>query len=466
MQQRPKLFITFFVIILIAVGAYFVDIPGGPDIHIGNYTRALKAQLGLDLQGGTQLVYKADLSNIQSSDYDAAMSSVRDVIERRVNAFGVSEPVVQTSTSGSEHRLIVELAGITDVNEAIKLIGQTPSLEFKETDPTKSAPTIPDTSTLNSLDAAALAKLQAQQEAYYKTTGLTGAMLSRATVDFDETTGEPQVAIKFNSEGTKLFADITKRNIGKPLAIFLDGSVISAPTVNASITTGDAVISGSFTLDDAKNLAQRLNAGALPVPISLLSQQTVGASLGKDSIERSILAGFIGMILIAIFMIAHYRLPGVISVIALGVYALVLLALFKLVPVTLTLAGIAGFILSLGIAVDANVLVFERMKEELRHGANIGQALSDGFKHAWLSIRDSNLSTLISCIILGWFGTSIIKGFAVTLGIGIVVSLFTAIVVTRTLLRLLVATPLAKFGWLFLAPKKEKEKAKEEAQHA
>lgn len=460
MRERPKIFITFLVIILIAVGAYFVDLPGGPDIHIGSYTRVLKAQLGLDLQGGTQLVYKADLSHIQSSDYDTAMASVRDVIERRVNSFGVSEPLVQTSTSGGEHRLIVELAGITDVNTAIKLIGQTPLLEFREPDSTKQAPPTIDTSSIQGADAATLAQIQAQQDAYFKSTGLTGAMLSRAQVDFDRTTGQPQVAIKFNSEGTKLFADITKRNIGKPIAIYLDGSIISAPVVNTEISTGDAVISGSFTLDDAKNLVERLNAGALPVPISLLSQQTIGASLGKDSIERSILAGFIGMILIAIFLIAHYRLPGVIAVIALAVYAFVLLALFKLVPVTLTLAGIAGFILSLGIAVDANVLVFERMKEELRHGASVHAAISDGFKHAWLSIRDSNLSTLISCIILGWFGTSIIKGFAVTLGIGIVVSLFTAIVVTRTLLRLLAMTPLTKSGWLFLAPKHKKEEHK------
>lgn len=457
MQQRPKIFITFIVIILIVVGAYFVDMPGGPDIHIGSYTRALKTQLGLDLQGGTQLIYKADLSHIQSSDYDTAMASVRDVIERRVNSFGVSEPLVQTSTSGGEHRLIVELAGITDINTAIQLIGQTPLLEFREPDPTKSAPSTVDTSTLDTADSAAIAKIQQEQDAYFKTTGLTGAMLSRAQVDFDQTTGQPQVAIKFNAEGTKLFADITKRNINKPIAIYLDGTVISAPVVNTAISTGDAVISGNFTLDEAKNLVERLNAGALPVPISLLSQQTIGASLGKDSIERSILAGFIGVILIAIFMIAHYRLPGIISVLGLAIYALVLFALFKLVPVTLTLAGIAGFILSLGIAVDANVLVFERMKEELRHGANISSAISDGFKHAWLSIRDSNLSTLISCIILGWFGTSIIKGFAVTLGIGIVVSLFTAIVVTRTLLRLIAMTPLTKVGWLFLVPKKKKE---------
>lgn len=457
MQQRPKVFITFALIVLIVVGAYFVDIPGGPDINIGSYSKELKTQLGLDLSGGTQLIYKADLSKIDSADADTAMSSVRDVIERRVNAFGVSEPLVQTSTSGGERRLIVELAGVTDINTAIQLIGQTPLLEFKEPDSTKTEPPTIDTSTLDSADAAAIAQIQAQQDAYFKSTGLTGAMLSRAQVDFDQTTGQPQVAIKFNSEGSKLFSEITKRNINKPLAIYLDGAIISAPLVNVAITTGDAVISGSFTLDEAKNLAERLNAGALPVPISLLSQQTIGASLGQDSIERSLVAGFIGMILIALFMIAHYRLPGFIAVLGLCVYALVLLALFKLVPVTVTLAGIAGFILSLGIAVDANVLVFERIREEMRHGAEVNKAVTDGFKHAWLSIRDSNLSTLISCIILGWFGTSIIKGFAVTLGIGIFVSLFTGIIVTRTLLRLITMTPLVKAQWLFLAPRKRKE---------
>jgi len=272
----------------------------------------------------------------------------------------------------------------------------------------------------------------------YKNTDLTGAQLTKAAVDLDDNTSIPTVVLEFNDEGKQLFADITERNVGKPVAIYLDGQPISIPTVNEAIKDGTAVISGDFTIEEAKTLSRRLNAGALPVPIYLVSQQTVGASLGAESIEKSLFAGMVGLILVAIFMILYYRLPGLLSVIALMIYGIFVLFLFKIIPVTLTLSGIAGFILSIGMAVDANVLIFERLKEELRSGKPLGSAIDEGFKRAWTSIRDGNVSTLITCFILAWFGTSMIKGFAITLGLGVLVSMFSAVVITRLLLKLFI----------------------------
>ncbi|MEK7538161.1 MAG: protein translocase subunit SecD, partial [Patescibacteria group bacterium] len=250
-------------------------------------------------------------------------------------------------------------------------------------------------------------------------------------------------------DGTKLFAALTKKNLNKILGIYLDGSPISLPKVQSEITSGTAVITGQFTLDEAKQLAKRLNAGALPVPITLISQQNVGASLGRESIERSLVAGIIGLLLVAVFMVVYYRLPGVLAVVALMIYTLIVLALFKLWPVTLSLAGIAGFILSIGMAVDANILVFERTKEELANGRPLLSAIDEGFRRAWLSIRDSNVSSLITALILIWFGSSLIKGFAVTLSIGILVSMFSALTVTRTFLRLVVSRWMSRHLWLF-----------------
>jgi len=257
------------------------------------------------------------------------------------------------------------------------------------------------------------------------------------------------ISIEFNGEGKKLFGEITERNVGQPLAIFLDGFIISAPRVNEPIRDGKAIISGDFTIDEAKDLSMRLNAGALPVPIDLVSQNTIGPTLGKLSVEKSFLAGIIGLILVCIFMIIFYRLPGVLAAFALIIYAMVALALFKLIPVTLTLAGIAGFILSVGMAVDANVLIFERIKEELRSGKTLGSSIDSGFKHAWTSIRDSNLSTIITCVILAWFGVGIIKGFAITLGLGVLLSMFSAIFITRTFLQILNIKWVRKRIWLY-----------------
>lgn len=417
--MRRGLYFKFLIILLLTAGAVYLDIPAGSKL----FGKEFKFKLGLDLQGGSHLLYQANLKDIEQDARTDAMNSARDVIERRVNAFGVSEPVIQIS--GTD-RIIVELPGIQDVNEAIKQIGQTPFLEFREE---TEAPTVqPNKEGEIIVDPTDL----------FKPTGLTGKEFKRASLEFDQRTGQPQIALQFDSEGSKKFAEITARNIGKRVAIFLDGQILSAPTVQTAITDGRAVITGQFTVNEAKDLVVRLNAGALPVPIKLIQQQNVGATLGLQSVQASVAAGLIGFTIIALFMIVYYRLPGLLAVIALSVYTLITLAIFKLLGITLTLAGIAGFILSVGMAVDANILIFERMKEELRRGKTLSQAVEDGFNRAWLSVRDSNFSSLITTFILGYFGSSIIRGFAITLSIGIIVSMFTAITVTRTLLRLLV----------------------------
>ncbi len=623
------------------------------------HTKEVDFRLGLDLQGGSHLVYKAEVKDIKPDDRDDAVEGVRDVIERRVNVFGVSEPVVQTSKSGDEYRVIVELAGIKDVSEAIKMIGETPLLEFKErnteagrlTDEERArmekynnnaeeraaevlgkvmsggdfavlarkfsedeatkerggdlgwitekdnprifslvkdlkvgktstelhlgdrgyeivkledkrvkknpftnkeekevkashlllcyngidgcesglskeealnkineikkqatpdnfadlakkystGPSAPNGGDLGWFGKGAMVKPfeeavfsqktgtisgpvetrfgyhliykqgERPQEEYkvgyiliktmkeedvtgprdeWKNTELTGKNLKRARVEFNPNDNMPEVALEFDSEGTKLFAEITERNVGKPVAIYLDNYPISVPTVNEKITGGKAVISGNFNIKEAKLLAQRLNAGALPVPITLINQQTVGASLGHKSVANSLEAGVIGLILVALFMILYYRLPGVLAVFSLIIYGLSVLALFKLWPVTLTLAGVAGFVLSIGMAVDANVLIFERIKEELKSGKPLDLAIDEGFRRAWPSIRDGNVSTLITCFILIQFSTSIVKGFAVTLSLGIVISMFSAIVITRNFFNLISGPWLEKRKWL------------------
>ncbi|HWA64281.1 MAG TPA: protein translocase subunit SecD [Candidatus Paceibacterota bacterium] len=416
-------------------------------------------RLGLDLLGGTHLVYQADLSKITSNQSDA-LQGVRDVVERRVNLFGVSEPVVQVS---GKDQLIVDLAGVKDVNEAIALIGQTPYLEFKTVLPTAQGDTIIKQkmgADAGSVTAAALCDvsnvssltqflLAYNADPCYQPTALNGSGLDNAQLTFSNQTYAPQISLNLNSAGTQLFAQITQANIGKPVAIYLDGLPISIPTVQSAITDGHAVITGSFTPDEAKLLVQRLNSGALPVPITLISQQTIGASLGADSLDRSLKAGIYGLIFVAIFMIAFYRLPGVISVIALVVYVLIVLGLYKLIPVTLTLSGIAGFILSLGMAVDANILIFARMKEELAAGKSLTVAMHEGFARAWLSVRDSHVTTLIGAVVLYAATTSIVKGFALTLGIGVLTSLFTAITVTRSFLYLVTGPWFEKHKRLF-----------------
>jgi protein-export membrane protein SecD len=677
---RGRVWRMFIIIMLLAIIGGLID--AGNYYNIGAdklaeitnnsiklpHTKEISFRLGLDLLGGTHLVYKADMSAVDSQDRVSALEGVRDVIERRVNVFGVSEPIVQTSITGSEYRVIVELAGIKDVNEAIEMIGETPLLEFKEqTDQvrelTEEERTKMDEFNQEALEKAedvlgklisggdfqALAKEFSQDEntkdnggdlgwitqaeapnlindisglepgqitpdllernngheilkleekrkktnpfnenetekeinashilicydeiegcesgltkeealnkinelksiatpanfpqlaqenstepgadiskgelgwfsrgmmvgpfeeaafalgvneisdvvetqfgyhliykigereideyhirrifigriteqdiigdqKEWKNTELTGKNLERAVVQFNPNDNTPEVSLEFDSEGADMFAEITERNVEKPVAIYLDGFAISVPTVSEKITGGKAVITGKFNLQEAKLLAQRLNAGALPVPIEIINQQTVGASLGRASLIESLEAGILGLILVAIFMIFFYRLPGILSVISLIIYGILVLAIFKLWPVTLSLAGMAGFILSIGMAVDANVLIFERFKEELKLGKPLDLAITDSFTRAWPSIRDGNVSTLITCVILIWFSTSIVKGFAITLFLGVVISMFSAIIITKTLMQLVAVGWIENKLWLLGVKRKK-----------
>ena len=367
------------------------------------------------------------------------MDALRDVIERRKNLLGVSEPLVQVEKTNDSNRLIVELPGVTDINQAVTLIGQTPLLEFKKERGDGQTQQIIEAQqkVVNSLQSGEvideITRTLSNQDPF-ETTGLTGRYLKKSQLIFNPTTGEPIVLLSFNSEGKEMFAQITKENLNKSIAIYLDGIVITAPIVRDEIKDGKAEISGGFEADEAKTLVRDLNYGALPVPIELISTQSIGASLGEDVLNKGIMAGIYGLVLVALFLIIWYRALGLLAVLSLAFYVVIMLALFKMVPVTLTSAGIAGFILSIGMAVDANVLVFERIKEELRNGRDIEDSVREGFSRAWLSIRDSNISSIITAIILFWFGTSLVEGFALTFGIGVMISMFTALTVTRTLL--------------------------------
>ena len=560
MNFRQKLAIKFGLIIFLGIAAGLISYPQAvskiPPVY--NALNKLKINLGLDLQGGMHLEYRADLSKMEDSRIDESMQAVQDVVERRVNAFGVTEPVVYTTKSGSDRRLIVELAGIKDKEEAKKLIQGTPVLEFKKEGAPDEKDDIPQElfdqlneqikqkaggilkEALAGKDFAQLAKDNSEDpgskenggeydfvpkgsfvpeyeavifdkglkdgeifpelveteygwhiikrlevkgegdsqefksahilfakkskpapQTTYVETGLTGKNLKNAVVDFaSQGLSEPQVSLKFDDEGTKLFAQLTKENIGKSIAIYLDGEIISAPTVQAEITNGEAVITGNFSIDEAKNLVKRLNEGALPVPITLVSQESVDASLGGVSLATSLKAGYIGLGLVVVFMLIFYRFLGLIAVFALLIYSVLMIAIFKLSgltpwQITLTLPGIAGFILSIGMAVDANILIFERTKEEIRKGRNILGALEEGFKRAWSSIRDGNISSIITAFILIMIGTGFVKGFAVTLVIGVLLSMFTAVVISRTLLRFIVGEWIADKLWLVGVSKKD-----------
>ncbi len=443
MRKNPRRLL--WLIIALTVIAGFINLPTLNNIHFANKTynfnpnsvlKALKInkelnfRKGLDLEGGTSLILKADMKNISSSQRSAALDSAKVVIANRVNLFGVSEPVVQTSVVGdNDYRIIVELPGLTDVNQVRALIGTTAQLTFWEETASPSAKSLPDPNIVSALGT------------YFKKTDLSGADIEQTNVSFDSSNGKPQVQLKFTSKGAKKFADITQKLIGKRLAIILDNQLIEAPSVNQAILTGDAVITGGFTIDSANQLSTQLNAGALPVPLSVLSSRVIEPTLGVSSLEKSLFAGILGFIIIVIFMSVLYGRLGVIASVALVLYTLFVLAIFKLSSITpygitLTLSGIAGFILSIGMAVDANILIFERMKEELRAGKPVVTAIELGFSRAWTSIRDSNISTLITSLVLYEFGTGIVKGFALVLAIGVLVSMFSAIVITRTFLRL------------------------------
>lgn len=520
---------------------------------VEQFLQRFKMNYGLDLQGGIHLEYLADVKDIADDKKTEALDAAVAVIERRVNAFGVGEPLVQLSRSGDENRIIVELPGVKDIEEAKKLIKETPFLEFRELAGEEAQKEIDEYNT-QSLDAAGkildnakngsdfaeLAKTWSQdpgskdkggeydfqKKGYYveafdavvfdpkfqkgsvwpelvetpfgwhiikkidergegddhevkiahilfpkynladfpqkqfKATGLSGKNLKDAFVDYQsQGLGSPQIGLRFDDEGAKLFADITQRNIGKPVAIFLDQQIISQPTVQSEILNGQAIITGDFSLPEANALVKRFNEGALPVPISLVSQQSIDASLGKTALDMSVQAGIIGLVAVAVFMVFFYRFLGLVAVVALLLYSAMLLAIFKLsgltpFPMTLTLSGIAGFILSIGIAVDANVLIFERTREEFSFGKSMRTSLREGFRRAWPSIRDGHLSTIITTLVLMGIGTGFVKGFAITLALGVLLSLFTAVILVRIMVDFFFSDWMERYPWILSTPKK------------
>jgi preprotein translocase subunit SecD len=388
-----------------------------------NIKKDFTTKLGLDLRGGSSLIFEADISKVKKEDLNDALNSARDIIERRINFFGVTEPQIQTVKTGDKYRLSVDLPGINNYEEAIKLIGQTAQLTFRELSDEKIATTTPIFTQLT------------------KYTGLSGIHILKSTVEFDSQTGKPQVGLKFNKKGADLFALITKRNIGKPVGIFIDNIPLTTPTVQTEILDGSAVITGNFTSDEAKKLTIAINSGALPLPIKLVEQKNIGPTLGEIEVKKSVYAGTIGLIMVLFFMIIYYGRLGFIASLALLIYGIISLFIFKAIPLVLTLPGVAGFILSIGMAVDSNILIFERIKEELRAGKNFDIAVKLGFGRAIDAIKDANVTTLTVAFILfnplNWeflpqFG--MVRGFALTLAIGVGTSLFTGVVITKRLI--------------------------------
>jgi preprotein translocase subunit SecD len=450
MMHRSQRFIIPILLLLILV--IYIDIPNGPGIHINvgslSIDRDFNTRLGLDLVGGVQALLEADVpatTNVTPEN----MRTARAIVENRVNGLGVSEAVVQQA---GDRRILVELPGETDPEKALATIKQTGLLEFVEmgqnplppgttiqTDYLSGGEAQPTASPTETGSSSVITPTNpTQPETVYQTV-MTGAALASVNVTRSQA-GQYEVAFTLTSEGSKIFGDYTSAHVGDYLAIVLDKTVISAPRIDSAITEGRGVIQGNFTPQSANDLAIQLRYGSLPIPLKVVTSQTVGPTLGQDSLRKSLIAGSIGLSVVMLFMGLYYRLPGVVADVALLIYALITFALFKIIPVTLTLPGIAGFVLSLGVAVDANILIFERLKEELRAGRTLSQAIDLGWDRAWPSIRDSNLSTLITSGILYWFGStfgaSIVKGFSLTLAIGVIVSMFTAIIVTRTLLHL------------------------------
>lgn len=441
-KQRQRLFGRSLLIAVVSILSLYISLPRRVPVNLGigkwhfqktfslpgiewsfgplSFRRDLEIKQGLDLQGGTQIVLEAQIQDVPEPERAAALESAKTVISRRIDLYGISESVVQTSKNKDAYRLIVELPGVTDANEAKTLIGQTAKLEFWE---------MPQESQ------------QPQQEP--RPTDLTGQDLQKATVEFDQQSGQPVVSLVFTDEGREKFAKITKRNVGQRVGIYLDGAPLTVPVVKVPITDGRAIISGDMEVKDAKQLAISLNAGALPVGLTIVRETNIGATLGKESITASVRAGLTGLLAVAVFMIVVYRKLGIIADSALIIYGLITLAVYKLFPITLTLPGVAGFLLSIGMATDANILIFERLKEELARGLPLRAAVELGFGRAWDSIKDANVTTLLVAFILynpfewQFLNTSgMVRGFALTLTIGILISLFTGIVVSRTLIRM------------------------------
>ncbi len=434
------------ILILLVFGlALWLALPNS-GLHFSLGSRRIdwdvKVHEGLDLQGGLQVLLEADLPADTPVSTDN-LRAARTIVERRVNGLGVTEPLVQEQ---GQRRISVELPGIEKPEQAVALLKETGLLEFVDVgrQPVTAGTLIRTTgstalpSNVEALAAESKAGKQVKQEDVIYPTIMSGADLESANVTRDSNTGEYLISFKLNEKGTQIFGDHTTKSTGAYLAIVLDGAVISSPTIREPITSGTGQISGQFTADSANQLALQLRYGALPVPLKVVNTRTIGPTLGQDSVRLSQNAGLIGFFTVALFMILYYRLPGLVAVMALAMYSAITFALFKIIPVTLTLPGIAGFVLSVGVAVDANILIFERMKEELRGGRRLAKALDEGFGRAWPSIRDSNISSLITCAILYWFGSSfgasLVQGFALTLALGIAVSLFTALVATRTML--------------------------------
>lgn len=562
MKQHVKIRYQFGLVLLLGLICGVIAYPQAVKFlpPVFDVFDAFKVNKGLDLQGGIHLEYRADVSQIESGKVDDALVAAEAVIERRVNAFGVGEPLVQLSRSGTEHRIIVELPGIKNIEQAKKMIKETPFLEFREEaggsvseedqrqldalneknkglaesilkraadgedfaalatewsedpgskdkggdldfvkagvfvpefdkvlfDPTFQPGAISPALVESQFGWHIIKKIEErgagdEREVHgahilfrkytaadfpklaFRATGLSGKNLKNAYVDFQsQGIGSPQIALQFDDEGTRLFAEITKRSIGKPVAIFLDDEIISQPTVQSEIVGGQAVITGDFTMQEANDLVKRLNEGALPVPIALVSQQSVDASLGESALRESLFAGLVGLAAVAVYMVFYYRLLGVVAVLALLLYTAMLLTLFKLsvftpFAITVTLSGIAGFILSIGIAVDANVLIFERTREELSYGKGVIRSIKEGFRRAWPSIRDGHVSTLITTVILIGLGTGFVKGFAVILALGVLLSLFTAVVLVRITTTFLAGDWMERHPWLLVSPKKPLE---------
>ncbi len=485
-MQRRDLNLLLLIVVLTAVSLW-IDLNPVLNINVFGASKEIRIHEGLDLQGGMQVLLQAKPGPSGPPTADQ-MAATRDIIEQRVNGLGVTEPVVQVS--GGD-RIVVELPGIKDPEKAIEAFGQVGFLEVISTgsealpvgsvvtttlggpgsagaQPTAvvtgtatATPTATPTAASTPGSAAGGQATPAPsprpsptpQPKVYQTI-LTGADIANAEVTFDNL-GRPQVSFELKAEGAKKFADFTSQNVGTYLSILMDKRVINSAVIRQPITQGRGVIEGLESLEEARNVVLQLKYGALPVALEVKQISTVGPTLGQDSLRRSVVAGIIGVLAVMAFMVIYYRLPGLVANLALLIYAAIVFAIFKTIPVTLTLAGVSGFILSVGMAVDANVLIFARMKEELRAGKPLRVAISEGFRRAWPSIRDSNITTLITCAILfefgSFLGTSIVKGFAVTLAIGVLVSMFSAIVTTRTFLRLVELTPLAEHAWLFAA---------------
>ncbi len=433
--------ISVVILVLATALAFFVLQPNKINQE-GVVESTFPFKFGLDLVGGSYLVYKADISEVDSTEVDESMKALQNVLERRLNPVGTSEVQVRTESasvfaenSENEHRVIIEIPNVQDPQEAKDLIGLIPLLEFKlqrpfdEIEEALTAAGLSSTSTQAQIEASGVS-----DDIFYTNTELTGRYVEKASVAQDQITRQPVVLLNFSGEGKDLFADLTKENVGNVMAIILDGEVISAPVIRDVIYDGNVQISGQFNIEEAQELARNLNYGALPVPIELISTQTISESLGADVLATGIKAALFGIICVMIFLIVMYRVGGVVASISLVVYVVTLLSLFKLFGFVFTAAGIAGFIISIGMAVDANILIFERVREELTIGKQLREAVTNGFSRAWLSIRDSNLSSIITALILFYLTSSLVQGFALAFGIGVIVSMFTAITITRTFL--------------------------------